>query len=628
MEKEQELNDINSIYRFIKNVPTSIKMASIGLPAVIMLIIVTLIMVGQIQKTNKETSDILYNQLHIPAVDLLNADRDLYQAYVAESELRVLWESEKSNVTDLDVDAVSSATISKKSSDVYIGEISENISQVLERVQSAYSHIKENESLYTYRYGEENLNLKEVYTQFFSHYEEWLKSYDAVSGEGDYSKHLTAFELARNDLNTMTDILNEYSENSMVLMDAEIDNNAMSLFFIISIVIIVIIAFSAIVILQLIKTLKYLTSISQRIANGELTLEIDKKMYSKDDLGKLSISMGEILNKLGEYYNYIQEITKALNTMSTGDMNISLTQSYDGEFKQIKEGLLGISNSLSNTLSHINMVASQVNAGAEQVSSGAQALAVGASEQASSIEELTATVSSISEQAINNRENVTNAKGYIESVNKGVKESNNQMGVLSDAVKDIRSSADKIVFITKSINDIAFQTNILSLNAAIEAARAGAVGKGFSVVAEEVRNLSAKSAQAAKETEELIKSAILAVENGEKCAVQTAKALEGVSKSTSEIIHAFEEIENSSVEQSQAISQVNVGLEQVSAIVQSNAATAEENSASSEEMSAQASTLRNEVGKFKIIGHSENSTVSKPLTKSSKIDLSRGMGKY
>lgn len=515
MEKEQELNDINSLYRFIKNVPTSVKMASISLPAVIMLIVVTLIMVGQIQKTNKETSDILYNQLHIPAVDLLNADRDLYQAYVAERELRVLWESEKSNVTNSDVDAVSSATISKKSSDVYIGEISENISQVLERVQSAYSHIKENDSLYNYQYGEENQTLKKLYDQFYSHYEEWLNSYDGVSGEGDYNKHLTAFEFTRNDLNTMSEILNEYSEQSMVSMEKDIKNSAMILFFLIFIVITVVTAISALVILQLIRTLKYLTSISQRIASGELTLEIDKKMYSKDDLGKLAYSMGEILNKLGEYYNYIQEITKALNTMSTGDMNINLTQAYDGEFKQIKEGLLGISNSLSNTLSHINMVADQVNSGAEQVSSGAQALAVGASEQASSIEELTATVSSISEQAQSNRDNVVNAKGYIESVNQGVKESNNQMGILSGAIKDIRSSSDKIESITKSIEDIAFQTNILSLNAAIEAARAGTAGKGFSVVAEEVRKLAAKSAQAAKETEELIKSSILAVENGE-----------------------------------------------------------------------------------------------------------------
>lgn len=172
---------------------------------------------------------------------------------------------------------------------------------------------------------------------------------------------------------------------------------------------------------------------------------------------------------------------------------------------------------------------------------------------------------------------------------------------MTGAMENIGSASNQITNITKVIEDIAFQTNILALNAAIEAARAGNAGKGFAVVADEVRNLAAKSAEAAKQTGELIQASVVTVTEGSQISIKTAQLLHTVEEKTLLINEIINRINQSSSDQASAIEQIKQGLTQVSSVVQTNAATAEENSATSEEMSAQAATLREEVGKFKLV---------------------------
>ena len=213
---------------------------------------------------------------------------------------------------------------------------------------------------------------------------------------------------------------------------------------------------------------------------------------------------------------------------------------------------------------------------------------------------MSASVTNIAQQAFDNSANVKLATQYVADAIKGISSSNEHMKELTDAMGAIGSASNKIASITKVIEDIAFQTNILALNAAIEAARAGNAGKGFAVVADEVRNLAGKSAEAAKQTAELIQRSADTVAAGTQMTAETAHILKEISAKAMKVNESVSKIERASDEQVSAIEQIKIGLGQVSAVVQTNAATAEENSATSEEMAAQAATLREEVGKFQL----------------------------
>ncbi|CUX27235.1 methyl-accepting chemotaxis protein [Clostridium sp. C105KSO13] len=349
---------------------------------------------------------------------------------------------------------------------------------------------------------------------------------------------------------------------------------------------------------QIVMPIKKLTRTADLIADGNLDVAID--CSSADETGQMSEALSRTVVQLQRYQAYIKEITNTLENMAKGDMRIHLEEDYVGEFASIKTAFDSISISLNHALHLINDTAGQVNVGAEQVSNGAQALASGAAEQAATIEQLSASVTSVAEQAEENYENVKTATQYVEKTAADVTSGNEHMLQLTEAMNEIGAASDQIANITKAIEDIAFQTNILALNAAIEAARAGDAGKGFAVVADEVRSLAAKSAEAANQTADLIHHSVATVSKGAQITKETAEILQEVKESSHKVTESFEKIGEASDEQAGAIDQVKQGLEQVSAVVQTNAATAEENSATSEEMSAQAATLHQEVRRFKL----------------------------
>lgn len=331
-------------------------------------------------------------------------------------------------------------------------------------------------------------------------------------------------------------------------------------------------------------------SAAKKIALGHIDVDL-KDIDSKDETGQLADAFTQMLQGIREQVMIAEEI-------SNGDFTKEVPL-------RSQEDVLGlalrkIENDLNRTLLLINISADQVNTGAEQVSSGAQALASGSTEQAATVEELTASITTVARQAEHNASNVRLASTHVEQSNAGVSASNEYMQSLNESMNKIGTASTEISNITKVIEDIAFQTNILALNAAIEAARAGNAGKGFAVVADEVRNLAIKSAEAAKETAILINHSVEAVSEGEEMASETSKILKEVYETSKLVEQAILEIESASSSQVAAIEEINQGLSQVSAVIQTNAATAEESSASSEELSAQAQTLQQEVGKFKL----------------------------
>lgn len=340
---------------------------------------------------------------------------------------------------------------------------------------------------------------------------------------------------------------------------------------------------------------KEIEAVYQEMAKGNLHTNIVYE--SKDELGIMAESI-RVTN--AGLIRYIEDISEKLTSLSQGNMDIEVNLDYTGDFSVIKQALTNTVKSLNNTMLVIHAASEQVNTGAGQVSDASQALASGATEQAATIEELTSAVQSVTQKAEQNTVAVRQATEYVAKAGAGVVESNNRMKNLNQAMKEISQSSEEISKVTKLVEDIAFQTNILALNAAVEAARAGEAGKGFAVVADEVRNLAAKSAEAAKQTADLIQKSTATVSDGERFASETLNLLVEVEEKANMVGDAIKKIEIASLEQTNAIVEINQGLSQVSAVVQNNAATAEESSASSEEMAAQAETLREQVSRFKL----------------------------
>lgn len=296
------------------------------------------------------------------------------------------------------------------------------------------------------------------------------------------------------------------------------------------------------------------------------------------------------------------EVDKIMTKLSAGDLNAEISTEYSGEYDHIKKSINATVNVFNELLHGIATASSQVAAGSEQVSNAAQALSQGATEQAGTIEEIASTITEISKNIKNNAENAKKTNDAVDSTVQAIDGGGAQMKELVAAMEKIGQTSSQIDKVIKTIEDIAFQTNILALNASVEAARAGAAGKGFAVVADEVRSLAGKSSEAAKGTTALIENALTAVKNGSEIVTQTEKTFIGLQNQSGIMAKLMAEISKATDEQATAISQTSSGIDQVSSVVQTNSASAEETAASSEELSGQAVTLKQLVGKFRLKG--------------------------
>ncbi len=374
----------------------------------------------------------------------------------------------------------------------------------------------------------------------------------------------------------------------------------------------------------IVKPIDEVISVMGEMSQGNLSVSITGNYEGEFEL------LGKSINNLGERLRTIvKEISEITGKISMGDLNIEAVREFKGDFKGISSSLNVIIESLNSVISEINVASHQVFSGANEVSTGSQVLSQGATEQASAIEELTSSMAEVAAQIKENSDNANEAKELALSVKENAEEGNKHMGEMLESMRKINESSANISKIIKVIDEIAFQTNILALNAAVEAARAGQHGKGFAVVAEEVRNLAARSANAAKETTTLIEGSIKKAEIGTEIANNTAKALYEIVDGVSKAATLVSEIAAASEEQAAGVAQINVGIEQVSQVVQTNSATSEESASASEELSSQAKMLNNMVATFKLKNNNidrsiqlNNETIKQTYNRANDVEFS------
>lgn len=344
---------------------------------------------------------------------------------------------------------------------------------------------------------------------------------------------------------------------------------------------------------------KYLAPV-QDILKGASKLEdgnlkINLAVNTNDELGRMAKALNHISITVD---NYVDDISQQLSQMAANDMDVKIRQKYIGDFIPIQTSIEKITYSLNTTLRHIKLSADNVASGSVSVSNGAQELSRGAAEQAQAIEELAASIENLAKDVATNADDAQKMNLNALEVSDQIKKSNEEMNKLVRAMSDIRESSAGIEAIIKTIEDIADQTNILSLNASIEASRAGEAGKGFAVVANEIRNLAAKSSESVSQTTELIERSLAAVKNGVLIADETAHSLKAVVEGAKEITGSVHKISKASQHQKDVLEEVTKSVDLIEGVVQANIASAQESALTSQELSKQSHRLHELVNQF------------------------------
>ena len=376
---------------------------------------------------------------------------------------------------------------------------------------------------------------------------------------------------------------------------APIKRDSMKLIWVVAVVGVTLLAIIYFIIKKSLSPVKDILWGAAQLEAGSLKINLPVK--SNDELGRLASAINNISITMD---NYLNDISQQLSKMAGNNMNITIDQKYIGDFIPIQTSIEKIAQSLNNTLRQMTISADNVANGSSSVSSGAQVLSQGAVEQASAIDGLASSLENLSRDVTANAEDAHNMNLSIIEIGKNITKSNEEMDKLTGAMAEIRESSAGIEKIIKTIEDIATQTNLLSLNASVEASRAGDSGKGFAVVASEIRELALRSAESVNQTTELISHSLSAVKNGTAIADDTAKSLSAVVKGAKEISESANKINDASQNQKETLLEITRNVNLIEQVVQSNNSAVQESVVTSKELSQQSLHLHSLINQFNL----------------------------
>ena len=451
-----------------------------------------------------------------------------------------------------------------------------------------------------------NLNNDELGTQLTTNWKEFENaSFEMLSivESGDSDGALEYYNSTLNDVSeTLADSLDE---TGVLAENAATGKYRTILAIIVATIIALIIALVVIITISrkrskelvnnIEEDLDVLAKATEEIAKGNVHVEID---YDADN------EIGKVVNQLRTAVNslvyYIDEIGNIMSTMAEGNFNINFDRDFDGDFRDIQTAVESFSQQISDSMTEIMEVSDMVSDGANQIAGAGQNLADTVTSQANIVEDLSVTVNQITDQISSNSTDATSISKEVEVVAENIVEGNKKMQDVVNAMDAISSSSQEISKIIDTINEIADETNLLSLNASIEAARAGEAGKGFAVVAGEVSKLAGQTVEAAQDTAELINASLKNVEIGISIANDTAEKLSSMVEQVQGIAVKVKTIADASNSQAESVKEMSSNIGEISSVGQNNAATSEESLALSYEMNEHANSLKGLVEKFNL----------------------------